>query len=55
MEDVGIFYGHFGLFYGRLVYIVAIWYMLWSFGIFSPLHQEKSGSPARESFGATCM
>jgi hypothetical protein len=26
MEDVGLFYGH-------LVYVVAIWYMLWPFGI----------------------
>jgi hypothetical protein len=25
MEDVGIFYGH-------LVYLVAIWYILWLFG-----------------------
>jgi hypothetical protein len=28
MEDVGIFYGH-------LVYITAIWNILWLFGIFS--------------------
>jgi hypothetical protein len=27
MEDFGIFYGH-------LVYFVAIWYILWPFGIF---------------------
>jgi hypothetical protein len=27
MEDVGIFYG-------RLFYFTAIWYILWSFGIF---------------------
>jgi hypothetical protein len=27
MEDVGIFYGH-------LVYIVAIWYILWPFGTY---------------------
>jgi hypothetical protein len=26
MEDVGIFYGH-------LVYFMAIWYILWPFGI----------------------
>jgi hypothetical protein len=27
VEDVGIFYGH-------LVYFMAIWYILWPFGIF---------------------
>jgi hypothetical protein len=30
-----------------LVYFTAIWYMLWSFGIFSTLHQEKSANPGR--------
>jgi hypothetical protein len=30
MEDVGIFYG-------QLVYIVAIWYILWIFGLFFPV------------------
>jgi Na+/H+-dicarboxylate symporter len=30
MEDVGIFYGH-------LVYFVAIWCILWLFGMFSPV------------------
>jgi hypothetical protein len=30
------------------VYVVAIWYILRSFGInFSPLHQERSGSPVK--------
>jgi hypothetical protein len=33
MGDVGIFYGH-------LVYSTS-----WLFGIFSKLHQEKSGNP----------
>jgi hypothetical protein len=31
-----------------LVYFVVIWYILWSFGIFSRfgmLHQDKSGIP----------
>jgi hypothetical protein len=27
MEEVGVFYGH-------LVYITAIWYILWLFGMF---------------------
>jgi hypothetical protein len=42
MEDGGLFYGH--LFYiGTLytyiylVYFVAIWYILWSFGTLSPI------------------
>jgi hypothetical protein len=26
----------FGLFYGHLVYFVAIWYVFWLFGIFFP-------------------
>jgi hypothetical protein len=38
----------FGLFYGHLVYFMAIWYILWLFGIFFPrfgmLHREKSGN-----------
>jgi hypothetical protein len=47
MEDVGMFCGH-------LAYFTAIWYILWSFGIFyvylayfsrfGMLHQEKSGN-----------
>jgi hypothetical protein len=45
MEDVGILLGPFGLFYGCLIYIVVILYILLSFGIFSLLHQEKSGNP----------
>jgi hypothetical protein len=38
MEDVCTFYGHFvGILYGQIVYLpMAIWYILWSFGIFSP-------------------
>jgi hypothetical protein len=41
MEDVGIFYGH-------LVYFVAICYISWLFGTFPPfwLYTEKSGTPA---------
>jgi hypothetical protein len=38
MEDVGIFYGH-------LVYFMAIWYIFPCFGM---LYQEKSGNPAQE-------
>jgi hypothetical protein len=37
MEDVGIFYGHFGLFYSQLVYIAAICYIVCLLGIFSPV------------------
>jgi hypothetical protein len=39
MEDTGIFYGHlvnfrpFGILYGTLVYFMALWYILWHFGI----------------------
>jgi hypothetical protein len=37
MEDVGILHTcQFGLIYGYLVYFVAIWYILWLFGLFSP-------------------
>jgi hypothetical protein len=39
----------FGMFCGHLVYFMAVWHSLWSFGIFSPilvfLDQEKSGNP----------
>jgi hypothetical protein len=48
MEDVGIFYGH-------MVYFIAIWYILWPLGIFygylvyfprfGMLYHEKSGIP----------
>jgi hypothetical protein len=34
MEDVGIMLWPFGLPYGHLVFFVAIWYILWSFGQF---------------------
>jgi hypothetical protein len=50
MEDISIFHG-------SLVYLQAIWYYLWPFGIFyghlvyfsrfGILHQEKSGNPAK--------
>jgi hypothetical protein len=46
MEDVGIFYG-------RLVYFMAIWYILWPFGIFKifgMLFQLKSGNPGPVSY-----
>jgi hypothetical protein len=53
MEDVGIFYG-------RLVYFIATWYILWSlntfygflvyFFRFGMLYQENSGKP-RSEFG----
>jgi hypothetical protein len=49
----------FGIFYGHLVYFMAIWSILWSFGLFyghldylvylsrfGMLNQEKSGNPA---------
>jgi hypothetical protein len=40
MENVGVFHDlllflwQFGLFYGSLVYFMAVWYILWQFGIF---------------------
>jgi hypothetical protein len=43
MEDVGIFFVRwpilwpFDLFCGHLVYFVAIWYILWLFGILFPV------------------
>jgi hypothetical protein len=56
MEDVGVFYVH-------LVYFMAIWYILWPFGIFyacfkyiprfGELYQEKSGIPG-ESPSSDC-
>jgi hypothetical protein len=43
----------FGIFYDHLVYFMAIWYTLLSFGMFYPrfgmLHQGKSGNPAIET------
>jgi hypothetical protein len=44
----------FGIFYCHLVYFVAIWYILWSFGVpifsrFGMLRKEKSGNPAPDS------
>jgi hypothetical protein len=38
----------FGIFCGHLVHCVVIWYILWSFDVFSAfglLYQEKSGNP----------
>jgi hypothetical protein len=43
--------GNVVVFYGHLEYSTIIWYILWSFGIFSGygmLYQENSGNPARE-------
>jgi hypothetical protein len=44
MEDVGLFNDHlvsilrlFGIFYGHLAYFMAIWYILWNFGVFFPV------------------
>jgi hypothetical protein len=49
MEDGAIFYEHFVYFTAK--YFMAIWYILWSFGIFSHrfgmLYREKSGNPGR--------
>jgi hypothetical protein len=42
----------FGIFYGNLVYSIAIWYILWSFGM---LYQEKSGNPAQQKEHAYCI
>jgi hypothetical protein len=36
----------FGLFYGHLVYFVAIWYNVWLFGKFWYVVPIKSGNPA---------
>jgi hypothetical protein len=48
LEGLGM--EHDDPFCGHLVYFIAIWYILWAFGIFNPhigmLHQEKSGNPA---------
>jgi hypothetical protein len=42
MKDVGIFYGHFGIFCGLFV---CIGYLIY-FSRFGMLHQEKSSNPA---------
>jgi hypothetical protein len=34
LRPLEIFFGHFGIFCGHLVYFVVIWDSLWSFGIF---------------------
>jgi hypothetical protein len=34
-----------GLFYGHRKYFIAIWDILWSFGTFFPVLEEKSGNP----------
>jgi phosphatidylglycerophosphate synthase len=43
----------FCLLYGQMVNCLAIWYILWSFGIFFPrfgmLYREKSGNPGAGS------
>jgi hypothetical protein len=43
MDDVAIFYDHFGLFYGHWKYFMVIWYIFPRFGM---LYQEKSGNLA---------
>jgi hypothetical protein len=56
MEDAVIFYYHLALcIYGTLVYFMAVWYILWPFGIFMVIwyifsrfgmfYQEQSGNP----------
>jgi hypothetical protein len=48
MEDVGILYGHFCLFYGHLAYFTVFWYILRTFGIFYQFLvrcSKKSGNP----------
>jgi hypothetical protein len=42
MEDVGMFYGH-------LVNFPTIWYIVWPFGIFSPLLVPKKNLAALSS------
>jgi hypothetical protein len=37
MEDTGIFYGLLVHFACNVVYFVAIWYILWLFGILFPV------------------
>jgi hypothetical protein len=46
MENVGIFYGHKEYLKAILVYLMAILYILWSFGM---LYQDKSGNPGVRS------
>jgi hypothetical protein len=58
LNNVGIFYGH-------LVYLMAIWYILWSFVIFvghfyifsrfGMSYQERSGNPASLRFALVCF
>jgi hypothetical protein len=38
MEDVGIFYGH-------LIYFLAIWYIVWLFGLFWYIVPRKIWQP----------
>jgi hypothetical protein len=57
MEDVGIFNGLFGLFYGHFAYFVAIRYryiyvLIYFFGM---LYQEKSGNPAVTQFSSCAL
>jgi hypothetical protein len=58
MEDVDIFYKwQICLFYGHFVYLMAIMFILWPFGLFAVylvyfsrfgvLHQEKFGNPEK--------
>jgi hypothetical protein len=41
-ENFGLFYDHLGLFYGHWKYFMAIWYILWYFGIISPFWTKKN-------------
>jgi hypothetical protein len=57
-EDVSIYIlWTFSLFYGHLIYFVAIWYILWQFSTFFPrvgkLYEEKSGNPDLGRFAVT--
>jgi hypothetical protein len=50
MEDLGLFYGHLVYFVAILVYV---WYMLWVFVIFSPvLVRRKIWQPCRQGHAA---
>jgi hypothetical protein len=51
MENVVIFMASFSMYFAAKLYIlIAIWYILWLFGIFFPLfgmlYREQSGNPA---------
>jgi hypothetical protein len=33
MDNIGLFFRPFGILYGHLIYCMAVWCSLWSFGI----------------------